>query len=150
MMTDISSLGLGLVPNEETHIPTFDELHGIDAEFFRRGVPGAWREELPADLHELFWSVAENAEGMVRAGYGRQRRERGDTRVWETKRLEASKGPFPTWTYFVTARAPAPDARATKAFLCGSYPLQGSIGSVVGRHVGSSYCVQDRSRCYRW
>jgi hypothetical protein len=55
--------------------PTFasgrlDELHGIDAEFIRRGVPRAWREELPAELHELFWSVAENAEGMLRAGYG--------------------------------------------------------------------------------
>jgi hypothetical protein len=47
-----------------------DERHGIDAEFIRRGVPRAWREELPAELHELFWSVAENAEGMLRAGYG--------------------------------------------------------------------------------
>jgi hypothetical protein len=70
MMTVISSLGPGLVPNEETHIPTFGELHGIDPEFFRRGVPGAWREEMPEELHELFWSMAENAEGMVRAGYG--------------------------------------------------------------------------------
>jgi hypothetical protein len=34
---------------------TFDELNRAHPEFFRRGKIGAWREEMPHDLHEVFW-----------------------------------------------------------------------------------------------
>jgi glycosyltransferase involved in cell wall biosynthesis len=42
--------------------------------FFRRGQAGAWREEMPEELHDLFWSY--HGETMARLGYG----EDGDIR----------------------------------------------------------------------
>lgn len=37
--------------------------------FFRRGQAGAWRDEMPADLQDLFWSF--HGETMARLGYDR-------------------------------------------------------------------------------
>jgi hypothetical protein len=34
-----------------------------------------------------------------------------DSKVWETKWLNASEGPFPTWTYFVVPRQPLYEAK---------------------------------------
>lgn len=77
-------------PNPEL-LPTFEDLknrdshHGtgsvkvtLDPErrkkFFRRGKAGAWKDEMPDDLHELFWSLhgdvmrrLEYTDGMVDA-----------------------------------------------------------------------------------
>ncbi|MBU2669671.1 sulfotransferase domain-containing protein [Actinoplanes bogorensis] len=51
-------------------IPTFAELHATDPGFFRRGHTGTHRDELPDDLHDLFWSHPENATAMTRLGPG--------------------------------------------------------------------------------
>lgn len=54
-------------------VPTFDQLHDLDPQFFRRGVSGTHRDELPAELEDLFWSYEDNREAMSRLGYGRDR-----------------------------------------------------------------------------
>ncbi|MBX3063938.1 MAG: sulfotransferase domain-containing protein [Anaerolineae bacterium] len=33
----------------------FEHLHKLNPQFFRKGRVGAWREEMPTDLQELFW-----------------------------------------------------------------------------------------------
>lgn len=48
-------------------IPSFDELHTALPWFFRRGRVGAWRDEMPARLHDLFWELHHTA--MERLGY---------------------------------------------------------------------------------
>lgn len=60
---------LGYQPPEinSTQIPTFEELHQKVPEFFRKGKVGMWREELPDDLHELFWQ--QYSEAMRKMGY---------------------------------------------------------------------------------
>lgn len=35
--------------------------------FFRRGIVGAWKDEMPSDLHELFWEY--HGHMMAQAGY---------------------------------------------------------------------------------
>ena len=50
-------------------IPSFAELKTVDPLFFRRGVVGAHRNELPDDLHSLFWSHPENRDAMSLLGY---------------------------------------------------------------------------------
>lgn len=62
----LTSLGLTLVPITD-HIPPFDELQGVDRKFFRRGVIGAWRDEFPPELLDLFWT--QNGPTMLRHGY---------------------------------------------------------------------------------
>lgn len=57
---------------EGVELPTFDELRRVDDSFFRRGVIGSHRDELPDDLHELFWSKAENGEAMALLGKTRK------------------------------------------------------------------------------
>ncbi len=51
----------------ETILPSFEELHRLFPEFFRRGQVGGWRTEMSPDLHELFWKHHENT--MRRMGY---------------------------------------------------------------------------------
>jgi hypothetical protein len=65
----VSSLLPGLVPIVDAHIPSFAELHDIDPEFFRRGATGSHTDEMPDELHELFWAQAENAAAMRWLGY---------------------------------------------------------------------------------
>jgi hypothetical protein len=66
----VSSLGPDLVPAAGVSIPSFDELHRIDPDFFRRGVVRSHQDEMPDELHELFWAQQENAVAMRRLGYG--------------------------------------------------------------------------------
>jgi hypothetical protein len=56
-----------LVPDRDATIPGFDDLRQVDPAFFRRGTAGSHRDEMPADLHELFWSRPGNREAMVYA-----------------------------------------------------------------------------------
>ena len=58
---------LGLRP--EATIPSLDELRGHDDRFFRRGRTGSHRDELPAELHRLFWSRIDNQRAMALLGY---------------------------------------------------------------------------------
>jgi hypothetical protein len=50
--------------------PDFAELRAADGQFFRRGVVGSHRDELPDDLHELFWSRPDNVAAMAMLGFG--------------------------------------------------------------------------------
>ena len=50
-------------------LPSFEQLHRTDHRFFRRGRTGSHREELPDELHRLFWSRTDNAEAMDLLGY---------------------------------------------------------------------------------
>jgi hypothetical protein len=67
----VSSLAPDLVPVMDVQIPSFGDLHAVDAEFFRRGAVGSHRDEIPDDLNELFWAQPENATAMQRLGYGK-------------------------------------------------------------------------------
>lgn len=59
-----------LVPTAEVSIPSFEELNGIDPDFFRRGEVRSHQDEMPDELHELYWTQPENAVAMRRLGYG--------------------------------------------------------------------------------
>jgi hypothetical protein len=50
-------------------IPSLDELRGHDDLFFRRGRVGSHQDEMPAELHRLFWSRADNVAAMELLGY---------------------------------------------------------------------------------
>jgi hypothetical protein len=58
-----------LEPKAGANIPSFDELAKADAGFFRRGLSGVWREEMPAQIQDLFWKRAGNREAMELLGY---------------------------------------------------------------------------------
>jgi hypothetical protein len=51
--------------------PDFDELHRVDSLFFRRGTTGSYRDEMPGDLHELFWDQPDNHAAMTLLGWRR-------------------------------------------------------------------------------
>jgi hypothetical protein len=50
-------------------LPSFETLHHKWPDFFRKGKVNAWREELPKDLHELFWR--HNVAGMEYFDYSK-------------------------------------------------------------------------------
>ena len=54
---------------EGADAPDFAALRQTDGRFFRRGVVGSHRDELPPHLHELFWSRPGNAEAMALLGF---------------------------------------------------------------------------------
>jgi len=75
-----------LPPPNNIHLPTFEEMKfnsskrisksvplGIKKKpdrrkhFFRRGISGAWKDEMPDDLHKLFWEL--HGDAMVTLGY---------------------------------------------------------------------------------
>jgi len=60
----VSSLLPELVPSADAIIPSFSELHSVDPLFFRRGAARSHRDEMPDELHELFWAQPENATAM--------------------------------------------------------------------------------------
>ena len=62
----LEGVGMFLEPRLGTPL-TFDALHARWPHFFRRGVVGSWREEMPEDIHEMFWRRSRTA--MLRFGY---------------------------------------------------------------------------------
>jgi hypothetical protein len=56
------------LPDPVRSPPSFDRLHELSPLIFRRGQVGTWREEMPADLEDRFWSV--HREQMRALGYG--------------------------------------------------------------------------------
>jgi hypothetical protein len=66
----VSALLPELVPIADARIPSFTELHGIDPSFFRRGAAQSHRDEMPDELHYLFWAQPENATAMRLLNYG--------------------------------------------------------------------------------
>ncbi len=51
-------------------VPTFEELNARIPQFFRKGKVGGWRDEMPDDIHDLFWQ--HHAEAMEHMGYTRE------------------------------------------------------------------------------
>ena len=47
--------------------PSFAELHATVPWFFRRCVPGSWREEMPSHLQDLF--LERHGDTLLRLGY---------------------------------------------------------------------------------
>jgi Sulfotransferase domain len=66
----LTDLALPLSEVEDREAPAFAELHHVDPKFFRRGRTGSHGDELPADLHDLFWSRPDNVAAMALLGYG--------------------------------------------------------------------------------
>jgi hypothetical protein len=56
-----------LPPRVGASVPSFDDLRGQLPAFFRRGLTGAWREEMPPDIHDLFWE--HHFKAMAAMGY---------------------------------------------------------------------------------
>lgn len=40
---------------EHNRVPDFEDLHSKWPSFFRKGKRGSWVDEMPDDLHWLFW-----------------------------------------------------------------------------------------------
>jgi hypothetical protein len=51
----------------DPHLPLFDKLHADFPQFYRRGQVGAWRDEMPPDVQDLFWK--RHGEAMRVMGY---------------------------------------------------------------------------------
>lgn len=56
----------------DQNAPTFEDLHTINSQFFRRGVIGSFKDEMPDELHKLFWQQPEHHEAMQLLGYLRE------------------------------------------------------------------------------
>ncbi len=65
----VAAMAPELAPLAGASIPSLAELRRTDDQFFRRGHTGSHRDELPEDLHELFWSRADNRAAMQLLGY---------------------------------------------------------------------------------
>ncbi|HYI45598.1 MAG TPA: sulfotransferase domain-containing protein [Actinomycetota bacterium] len=50
-------------------LPSFEDLNRMWPDFFRRGREHSWRDEMPSELHELFWEY--HGATMGRLGYVR-------------------------------------------------------------------------------
>jgi hypothetical protein len=66
----VAALVPELVSLADAQIPSFTELQQADDRFFRRGLTGTHRDELPDDLHQLFWSQPDSVAAMQLLGYG--------------------------------------------------------------------------------
>ncbi|MDB5438854.1 MAG: hypothetical protein JWM33_1281 [Caulobacteraceae bacterium] len=66
----LRALGVEL-PERGGALPSFRELSARDPQFFRRGQAGSHCDEMPPDLHDLFWSCPDNVAAMSLAGYRR-------------------------------------------------------------------------------
>ena len=71
----VTRLAPDLVLRADVAPPTFHELHQVDRAFFRRGVVGTHRDEMPAELEDLFWSYEDNRDAMACLGYGAPTRQ---------------------------------------------------------------------------
>lgn len=57
-----------LRPVEGACAPEFATLRETDDKFFRRGLVGSYRDELPSELHARFWSRPDNLAAMALLG----------------------------------------------------------------------------------
>lgn len=62
----LNDIGIPLTPSGSVPF-TFETLHERWPQFFRKGRVGSWREEMPDDIHEMFWRRGRAA--MLRFGY---------------------------------------------------------------------------------
>jgi hypothetical protein len=67
----LSTVGHWHLPSDSgTTVPSFQDLHQAVPWFFRKGKVGAWRDEMPSNLHDLFWE--RHREAMVALDYPRE------------------------------------------------------------------------------
>lgn len=57
------------LPQALSEPPSFAELHAKWPQFFRKGKTGAWKAEMPEDVHERFWQM--HGSAMEKLGYER-------------------------------------------------------------------------------
>jgi len=55
MKKTFDSLHWNVCPEGTGELPDFEELHDRWPQFFRKGKIGSWQDEMPEQLHELFW-----------------------------------------------------------------------------------------------
>jgi hypothetical protein len=70
----VAAVGLTLHEERTDDLPTFDDLNAQMPAFFRRGRVGGWRDEMPDDLHKLFW----RRHGAVMTQLGYRKRTFGE------------------------------------------------------------------------
>jgi hypothetical protein len=63
----MTTIGMRAQEQKVTDLPSFGDLQKLGPHFFRKGRTGAWREEMPEDLHRLFWQ--RHGETMRALGY---------------------------------------------------------------------------------
>lgn len=63
----VGELGLCLPFFEDARIPTFKQLHDKSGTFFRRGIVGSHRDEMPSEMQRVF--MQHNGEAMEAYGY---------------------------------------------------------------------------------
>lgn len=66
----VTALAPTLALRADAAIPSLAELRQRDDRFFRRGRTGNHHDELPAELHQLFWTRQDNRTAMRLLGYG--------------------------------------------------------------------------------
>lgn len=66
----VAALVPDLKPLTDASIPSFADLQLADGRFFRRGHTATHRDEMPDELHELFWAQPANVTAMELLGYG--------------------------------------------------------------------------------
>ena len=63
----MEGFGISMSAHDGQSMPDMASLHARWPQFFRKGRAGSWREEMPPELHELFWRHHERV--MVELGY---------------------------------------------------------------------------------
>jgi hypothetical protein len=63
----VAAIGMRAPEKQVEDLPSFADLQKLGPHFFRKGRTGAWREEMPDDLHRLFWQC--HGETMRALGY---------------------------------------------------------------------------------
>ena len=67
----LAHLKLGPPRQARSVAPSFSDLHTTHGDFFRRGVVGSYRDEMPRDIESSFWEQPHHAEAMSLLGYAR-------------------------------------------------------------------------------
>lgn len=57
----INKLSLNIKIDKNAKMPSFEDLKKIKPKFFRKGVSGSWKDEMPKEIEELFWSKCSGA-----------------------------------------------------------------------------------------
>lgn len=65
----VEALGLPFAEKTDADLASFEQLHSSAPRFYRRGIVGSHRDEMPRSLEQLFWS--HHGEAMKALGYQR-------------------------------------------------------------------------------
>jgi len=65
----LRKIGFDFEIKKEHPLPGFDQYHKANSKFFRRGIVGSWKDEMPVELEEEFWK----SNGVVMEWLGYER-----------------------------------------------------------------------------